>query len=101
MTASPKALLAKAREIAPILNAEAPKSEAAGRLTDATLAALRAGDFFSLMIPRVLGGAESTPTETLEVVEALAYADSSTGWVAMAAGVCTGMAAGFLGEAAA
>src|SRR5262249_28452266 len=92
-------LLAKAREIAPLLKTEAPKNEAAGRLTDATIAALREGDFFSLMIPKVLGGAEATPTESLEVVEALAHADSATGWVTMAAGVCTGMAAGFLDEA--
>lgn len=101
MTASPKALLAKAREIAPLLKTEAAKSEAAGRLTDETIAALRAGDFFTLMIPKVLGGAEASPTEALEVVEALAWADASTGWVTMAAGVCTGMAAGFLGDAAA
>src|SRR6187399_1207289 len=96
MTAS-----AKAREMAPLLKTEAAKSEAAGRLTDETIAALRGGDFFTLAIPKVLGGAEASPTEFLEVIEALSWADASTGWVTMAAGVCTGMAAGFLGEAGA
>ena len=101
MTASPKELLAKARALAPTIMAEAPKNEAGGRLSDATVAALRSGDFFSLMIPKVFGGAEASPTEALEIIEALAYADASTGWVTMAAGVCTGMAAAYLGEAGA
>jgi alkylation response protein AidB-like acyl-CoA dehydrogenase len=101
MNTSAKQLLANARDIAPTLTAEAPKSEKSGRLTDTTVAALRDGGMFGLMVPKTLGGAEASPTEALEVIEALAYADGSAGWVTMAMGVCTGMAAGYLGEAGA
>jgi alkylation response protein AidB-like acyl-CoA dehydrogenase len=96
---SAAALLARARELHPIIAAEGPRSEEAGRLTGETVAAMRGGaDLFSLLIPECFGGAEASTTDALRVIEAVSYADGSTGWVLMAAQCCTGMAAAYLGR---
>jgi alkylation response protein AidB-like acyl-CoA dehydrogenase len=101
MTTPAATLLSKAQALAPTLVAEAPKNETNGRLTDAAMTALREAGLLTLMIPKTLGGAEASPIEALKVIEALCYADASSGWVTMAAGVCTGMAAAYLGESGA
>jgi alkylation response protein AidB-like acyl-CoA dehydrogenase len=93
-------LLEKARSLAGLLRDESARGEAGGALTDRTMAALRSGDFFSLMVPECCGGAEANPVEALKIIEELSNADGSTGWVVMAAGLCTGTAAAFLDEAA-
>jgi alkylation response protein AidB-like acyl-CoA dehydrogenase len=89
-------LITKARALASLFRDQAAKNEAAGKLTDETIAALRSGDFFGLMVPRCFGGAEVGPVEALEIYEIISEADSSTGWVLMAANVGTGSAAGYL-----
>ncbi len=89
-------LIAKAHEIASVLAAQGSRNDAAGRLSDETIAALRSGDFFGLMIPRCFGGAEAGPVAALEVFEIISAADASTGWVLMACNVGTGSAAAYL-----
>ncbi len=89
-------LVAKAREIAPILREEADGNEAAGRLSERTLAAMRDNGLLSFMLPKCFGGAEVGPVEAIEIIEALCYADGSAGWVAMADQCCAGTAAAFL-----
>lgn len=89
-------LVAKARVLAPLFREQAAANEAAGRLTDTTIAALRSGDFFGLLVPKCFGGSEVGPVEALEIYEIISEADSSTGWVLMAANVGTGSAAGYL-----
>jgi alkylation response protein AidB-like acyl-CoA dehydrogenase len=71
-------------------------NEKAGQLTDTTLAALHDGGFFSMFVPAALGGSEVSPTEALQVIEALCAADASTGWVVMATQLATGAAGAFL-----
>jgi alkylation response protein AidB-like acyl-CoA dehydrogenase len=93
-------LLDRARDIAGLLREEAGRGDEAGALTDRTMAALRGGGFFSLMLPQCLGGAEANPVAALRVIEELSAADGSTGWVVMAAGLCIGTAAAFLSDAA-
>ena len=77
-------LVAKAKALAPLFRAQAAANEAAGKLTDETLQALRSGDYFGLLVPECFGGAEANPVETLEIYEILSEADASTGWVVMA-----------------
>lgn len=86
----------KARELAPVFREQAAANEAAGRLTDETVRALRSGDFFGLMVPTCFGGLEAEPAEVLEVYDTISYADASAGWVLMAANVGIGSAAGYL-----
>src|SRR5688572_10504460 len=89
-------LVEKARALAPLFRAQAEANEQAGRLTDETVAALRTGDYWGLMVPRCFGGLEADLLEMLEIYEIISEADSSTGWVLMASNVGTGSAAGYL-----
>jgi alkylation response protein AidB-like acyl-CoA dehydrogenase len=88
----------KARAMTAVFAAQAAANEAKGSLTDATLTALNDGGFFGMWVPRCFGGAEAGPVEGLEVIEALCYADGSTGWVVMASDLAMGTAAAYLGR---
>lgn len=94
-------LAAAARDLSAFFSAQAPHNEAKGALTEETLGALRAGGFFGMWIPRCFGGTEAGPLDALEVIEALCYADASTGWVLMASQVAMGSAAAYLPPAGA
>ena len=89
-------LLVKARELTAFFNAQGDANEAKGALTDETVTALREFGFLGMWIPREFGGIEAWPTEAVEIVEALSYADGSTGWVFMAAQVGMATAAAYL-----
>ena len=95
------ALLEKARSLFDLLSKEAAAGDARGALTERTIAALRSGDFFALMLPECFGGVEANPIAALRVIEELSRADGSTGWVFMAAQLCIGTGAAFLGDSAA
>ena len=94
-------LVEAARGLQPFLSEQAGLSEAAGQLTDATIQALTDAGLMSFYMPRCFGGAEVWPLEALEIIEALSYADASTGWVAMAAQVSMATAAAYLPSSAA
>jgi indole-3-acetate monooxygenase len=98
---APAPLLAAARRMTPFFAAQAAANEAAGRLTEGTLAALRDGGFLGMWIPQCFGGIEAKPVEGLEIIEAVSYADGSTGWVLMASQVAMGSAAAYLDPAVA
>jgi indole-3-acetate monooxygenase len=56
---------------------------------------------FWLKTPAELGGTPLGPVEFCDVIEELAYADSSTAWTAMIGAGCGGLAGGWLPEAGA
>lgn len=89
-------LLAGARALTGLLGAQAAANEARGALGAETLNALRDHGLMGMWIPRELGGSEVWPLDSLEIIEALAYADASTGWVFMATQLCMGTAAAYL-----
>jgi alkylation response protein AidB-like acyl-CoA dehydrogenase len=72
--------LARVREAAALIGAEAPASEQGGRLTPAVVEVMRSAGVFSMTMSRELGGPELAPPEQIEVLEALAAADGSAGW---------------------
>lgn len=94
-------LVEKARALEPLVFSQAADGEARGRLTEATVEALRDSGLMAMWLPRDLGGAELWPVASLEVIEALSHADGSTGWVQMAAALSTGTGAAYLAPAAA
>lgn len=94
-------LVERARALTEFFSGEAAANEALGRLNEATLQALQDGGFMRMWIPRCFGGLELPPVEALEVIEALCYADGSTGWVHMAAQVAMGSASAYLEPGAA
>jgi alkylation response protein AidB-like acyl-CoA dehydrogenase len=74
----------RARAIAPVIEAEADAAEVATTTTEAAVRAMADAELFWAMVPTELGGLEVDVSTALAVFEALAYADGSTGWSAMA-----------------
>ena len=62
---------------------------------------LRSLGLFWLKTPAELGGTPLPPVEFCDVIEELAYVDTSTAWAAMIGAGCNGLAGGWLPEAGA
>jgi indole-3-acetate monooxygenase len=75
-------LTAAARALAPEITQCADDAEALGTLPPHLVERLRAAGIFRALQPRALGGLEVAPTEFIEMIEELARADGSTGWIA-------------------
>jgi alkylation response protein AidB-like acyl-CoA dehydrogenase len=91
-----QALLSLVDELAPTLLAGADEAEARGTLPSATVDALESLGFFRLKLPAVLGGAEADPVTYLEVIEALAYVDTSAAWTTMIGNTSIALIGAFL-----
>ena len=63
------------------------------------VALLRTLGLFWLKTPAELGGTPLPPLEFCDVIEELAYVDTSTAWAAMIGAGCNGLAGGWLPEA--
>lgn len=94
--ADPRWWTARARSLVPLVEAEAAAIEQTATITPRLRDALTEAEMFWLMVPEGLGGGGLWVSEAIEVVEELAAADASTGWVVMANVIATGLAAGFL-----
>lgn len=70
-------------------------------LPPGTVETLRGMGVFWLKTPAELGGTPLNPIDFFDVIEELAYADSSTAWAAMIGAGCAGLASGWLPEAGA
>jgi alkylation response protein AidB-like acyl-CoA dehydrogenase len=88
------------KELLPKIKARRAEIEQARRIPDDLAASLRDTGIFALGVPRALGGEETPPADTARVVETIAEADGSTGWVSMI-GISSGQAAGYMQEAGA
>ncbi|MEV6601736.1 acyl-CoA dehydrogenase family protein [Actinoplanes sp. NPDC051346] len=93
-------ILARARAAATQLRARSTDIEQARRLPDDVVELLRSTGVFRMAVPRAQGGPELNSIEQTEIIEALAYGDTSAGWCAMI-GMDTPLYAGFLPEAVA
>jgi alkylation response protein AidB-like acyl-CoA dehydrogenase len=94
-------LVERARALRPLIEAEAAQAEAATTTSNRVVEALAAAELFWILVPRVLGGGECGVVDALGVFEALAYADGSTGWSAMANASTSCFAAIYTGDEAA
>jgi alkylation response protein AidB-like acyl-CoA dehydrogenase len=77
----------RAREVAPLIAALAPRIESERALPPELLENLHAKQLFRMLLPRSLGGGEVEPATLVQVLETLAMADGSTAW-------CVGQASG-------
>jgi indole-3-acetate monooxygenase len=77
------------------------RAEELRTLPNDAVATLRALGLFWLKTPAELGGTPLSPVEFSEVIEELAYIDTSTAWAAMIGAGCNGLAGGWLPEAGA
>jgi alkylation response protein AidB-like acyl-CoA dehydrogenase len=91
----------RANALIPFLIEHSAANEAAGRILPQTLSLLHDAGLLHYFVPACFGGGETTPLEAMEITEAIAFADGSTGWAVMANQVATASAAAFLKPAAA
>jgi alkylation response protein AidB-like acyl-CoA dehydrogenase len=96
----PGAALQAARDLAPAIRKAAPDNEAARRLGDGTVTAMRRAGLFAILLPATYGGAELPLPEAMAVIEEVSAADGSAGWCLLK-GAVTNQMAGYLPEAAA
>lgn len=90
----------RAKRVGMIASEHAETGDKDCRLADAVVSALHREKLYGMWTPRVLGGAELFPIESLQVIENVAYGDPSAGWVLMAAALAIGTGGAYLGEAA-
>src|ERR1700677_4233189 len=74
------------------------RAEELRTLPNDAVATLRELGLFWLKTPAELGGTPLAPVEFSEVIEELAYVDTSTAWAAMIGAGCNGLAGGWLPE---
>ncbi len=92
--------LQRARDFVPELAAAAPEIERQRALPEAIVAAMAERDFFRMLLPRSLGGAELLPAPYVRVVEEIAKGDASAAWCLNQGAGCS-MTAAYLEPAAA
>src|SRR5262245_50060726 len=71
----------KVAELTPLIKAHAASAEANRKMAPEVMEALVESGFLRMWIPEALGGGEMDANESLDVMEALARVDGSTGWV--------------------
>lgn len=81
--------LAAVRTLAPEIRAAAADTEAQRHIPRALVERLRDAGLFHMTLPRDVGGLECDPVTAARVVEEIAAADGSTGWVVMLANQTT------------
>lgn len=92
--------LQRARDVAPLIEAEADTAEKETDVTAAVAQALKDAGLFWMFSPREFGGGEVDITTALEVMEEVARADGSTGWMFMATSIGTRNASLYLADGA-
>lgn len=90
-------LVARARELQPLIAREAGEIERTRRLTPDVVTALIDGGLYRMLLPRSLGGAEATIEEFMQMLETVATADASTAWCLGQCCVCA-MVSAYLDE---
>jgi alkylation response protein AidB-like acyl-CoA dehydrogenase len=92
--------VARARAVAPIIEAAAQRIEASKLLTPEVLDALHGAALFRTLLPRAYNGEQVTPATFFRMQEVIAAADGSTGWCLCQASGCSFAAAYMAPEAA-
>jgi alkylation response protein AidB-like acyl-CoA dehydrogenase len=87
-----------ARDIAPLIEAEADSMDAERRLTPPVFDAFREADLWRMMLPAEIGGAAVDPATMVRVTEAVSEIDASAGWCLMIGAENSGFAACWLPE---
>jgi alkylation response protein AidB-like acyl-CoA dehydrogenase len=76
--------LEAARGLRELIDSHSDEAERLAHLPEKVVRALADAGLYGMLIPRELGGAEPHPTQLLDAIAELAYADGSTGWCVMA-----------------
>lgn len=81
----------RARGLYDLIDSRADAARKAGQLTDDVTAAMRESGIFWTLVPEDLGGTPIDITQYIGMLEELAHADPSAGWVGLAATQGNGM----------
>lgn len=93
--------VARARQIAPLIRAEALNTEQGNTLSPASIAAMRDTELFWAAVPVEVGGHGCRLVTAIEIMAEVAFADGSSGWSLMANKLATAVAGAFVGDDAA
>ncbi len=85
--------IARARQLAPLIEAHATETEAARSIAPAVLSALHEARLFRMLMPRSCDGIELEPATYVQAIEEIAKADASTGWCVVQGSGCSMTAA--------
>ncbi len=94
-------IMAKVREIEPILREHAPRAEAEARLPKEAFKALKDQGLFAIWVPKALGGWEVDPVTAARVFEELTTIDSAAAWHVQMCNTIAGFGRWFNDEAVA
>ena len=87
--------VARARELVPVIEAGADRTERERRIPDDVMAAIDAAGILRMLLPATLGGGAADIVTFNRVIETIAAADASTGWC-LAQTLASSHSAGFL-----
>ncbi|MDB6089648.1 MAG: Pigment production hydroxylase [Gammaproteobacteria bacterium] len=93
-------LVERARRIAPLITAEAEKTESGRTLSRAGIDALRESELFWCAVPCEVGGLGCDLSTAIEIMEEITRADGSSGWTLMANLLATALAGAYLQDKA-
>ncbi|MBN9032160.1 MAG: acyl-CoA dehydrogenase [Rhizobiales bacterium 63-7] len=93
-------LMEQVRQIGPILEEHAGDTEKLGKLDEATFEALKPLRMSHIFAAEALGGAQLSPTQGLQLIEAITYHSGAAGWVSMVHACIGAMSAAFLPDSA-
>jgi alkylation response protein AidB-like acyl-CoA dehydrogenase len=85
--------IARARQLAPLIEAHAAETEAARSIAPSVLAALHEARLFRMLMPRCCDGMELEPATYVQVIEEIAKGDASTAWCVAQGSGCSMTAA--------
>lgn len=91
--AAPGDCVARARQLAPLIEAHAAETEASRGVAPAVLAALREARLFRMLMPQSCDGMELEPAIYVQAIEEIAKADASTAWCVAQGSGCSMTAA--------
>ena len=89
----------RACSLQPLIREYADEAQRNRRLSNQVVQALHDSGLFRMCLPQEFGGEEVDPWTTVETIEAIAYADGSTGWNFMIGSETNGLAAGSMPQA--
>ena len=89
----------RARALQPLIREHADAAQQNRRLSNEVVEALHDSGLFRMCLPKEFGGEEVDPWTTVETIEAISYADGSTGWNFMIGSETNGLAAGSMAKA--
>ncbi|WP_063065805.1 acyl-CoA dehydrogenase family protein [Nocardia violaceofusca] len=76
-------VLARIKELTPLIRKNAAEGDSARRVSEETIDALKEAGAFRILVPRRVGGLETSSRALLDVSSAIAEADGGAAWVVM------------------